>query len=80
MQVIEEGYVRINLAVEPLAAGGRLKVEVRDSGEGFDVQQVLAQPLPEQGLSGRGMALVRRLSTVARWTEGGRCAHVEFIW
>ncbi len=80
LQVIEEGYVRINLAVEPLAAGGRLKVEVRDSGEGFDVQQVLAQPLPEQGLSGRGMALVRRLSTVARWTEGGRCAHVEFIW
>lgn len=80
LQVIEEGYVRINLAVEPLAAGGRLKVEVRDSGEGFDVQQVLAKPLPEQGLSGRGMALVRRLSTVARWTEGGRCAHVEFIW
>lgn len=80
LQVIEEGYVRIDLAVEPLAAGGRLKVEVRDSGDGFDVQQVLAQPLPERGLSGRGLALVRRLSTVARWTEGGRCAHVEFIW
>nr|WP_314481279.1 SpoIIE family protein phosphatase [uncultured Pseudomonas sp.] len=80
LQAVEEGYVRIDLAVEPLPTGGRLKIEVRDSGGGFDVRHVLAQPTPGQGLSGRGLELVRRLSTVARWTEGGRCAHVEFIW
>jgi len=55
-------------------------VEVRDSGAGFDVQQVLSRPALEQGLSGRGVNLVRRLASNARWSDGGRCAHVEFVW
>ncbi|HFL7938935.1 TPA: SpoIIE family protein phosphatase [Pseudomonas putida] len=75
-----DGFVRIDFKVEPYAAGGRLMVEVRDSGAGFDVQQVLARPALEQGLSGRGVNLVRRLASNARWSEGGRCAHVEFVW
>ena len=47
---------------------------------GFDVQRVLARPSLGQGLSGRGLNLVRQLASDARWSEGGRCAHVEFVW
>ena len=75
-----DGFVRIDLKVEPLAAGGRLTIEVRDSGAGFDVHKVLSRPPEDQGLSGRGLSLVRRLGSSAQWHEGGRCAQVQFEW
>lgn len=78
--VLTEGSVRIDLKVEPMAAGGRLMIEVRDSGAGFDVQRVLALPSREHGLSGRGLHLVRRLGSSAGWRDGGRCAWVQFDW
>ncbi|MBA1200847.1 fused response regulator/phosphatase [Pseudomonas capeferrum] len=75
-----EGCVSIALRVEPHAAGGRLMIEVRDSGAGFDVERVLSSPVKEQAFSGRGLNLVRRLSRDARWLDGGRRACVEFAW
>lgn len=75
-----EGHVRIDLRVEPLGPGGRLTIEVRDSGAGFDVYQVLSRTPREQGLSGRGLGLVQRLGDSAEWCEGGRCARVCFDW
>ena len=77
---LTEGFVSIDFKVEPHDGGGRLIIEVRDSGAGFDVQRVLARPSLGQGLSGRGLNLVRQLASEARWSEGGRCAHVEFVW
>jgi hypothetical protein len=55
-------------------------IEVRDSGAGFDVHKVLSRPPQDQGLSGRGLSLVRRLGSSAQWREGGRCAQVQFEW
>ncbi|UVL65492.1 fused response regulator/phosphatase [Pseudomonas sp. B21-031] len=80
LAALADGFVRIDLKVEPHAEGGRLMIEVRDSGAGFDVQRVLSQPPSEQGLSGRGLQLVTRLGSNAQWSEGGRCARVEFVW
>ncbi|MBF8742889.1 ATP-binding SpoIIE family protein phosphatase [Pseudomonas guariconensis] len=75
-----DGFVRIDLEVEPLPEGGRLTVEVRDSGAGFDVARVMSLQPAEQGLSGRGVQLVRSLCQGAEWLEGGRCARVVFCW
>lgn len=75
-----EGFVEIALLVEPRGEGGHLAVEVRDSGAGFDVERVLALVPVEQGFSGRGLSLVRRLGCRAQWLEGGRLARVEFEW
>ena len=77
---LTDGFVSIDLKVEPHGDGGRLKVKVRDSGAGFDVPRVLARPSHGRGLSGRGLSLVRRLASDAHWSEGGRCAHVAFVW
>ncbi|MNW19098.1 hypothetical protein D3C71_2189360 [compost metagenome] len=60
--------------------GGRLCIEVEDSGKGFDVRTVLARPLVEQGLFGRGLNLIRRLSRRADWADEGRRVCVEFAW
>jgi two-component system, HptB-dependent secretion and biofilm response regulator len=75
-----EGFVIIDLRVEPQGAGGRLMVEVRDSGAGFDVAQVLAGRPVAHGFSGRGVNLVQRLGCRARWLEGGCVAQVDFEW
>ncbi|MCG8292960.1 MULTISPECIES: fused response regulator/phosphatase [Pseudomonas] len=75
-----EGFVEIALLVEPRGEGGHLRIEVRDSGAGFDVGRMLALAPVEQGFSGRGLGLVRRLGCRAQWLEGGRLARVEFEW
>lgn len=80
LQALSEGYIRIGLKIEPQGSGGRLTIEVQDSGKGFNVSKVLARPLAEQGLCGRGLNLIRRLSRHAEWADDGRRACVEFAW
>ncbi|PVZ13706.1 MULTISPECIES: fused response regulator/phosphatase [unclassified Pseudomonas] len=77
LEALEEGYVRVDLDIHPLAGGGgELAISVRDSGPGFDVKA----PLGKQSYSGRGMKLIRELAHQAQWSDDGRCARVEFIW
>lgn len=51
-----------------------LTIGVQQSGMGFDAEHVLARPAEE--LSGRGLMLVKRLSTSLEFQEGGRLALV----
>jgi len=80
LTALQHGYIRLHLHVEPLPQGGRLVIEIEDSGKGFDVGKVLARPLLEQRLCGRGLSLIRRLSRHAEWADEGRRARVEFAW
>lgn len=80
LAALSEGFVQIALRVEPMAAGGRLTVEISDSGTGFDIEKVLARPASEKGFSGRGLHLVQRLGVRAQWLDQGRRARVEFGW
>ncbi|MCY1414834.1 Stage II sporulation protein E (SpoIIE) [compost metagenome] len=80
LEQLQVGFVRLRLRIEPTGTGGRLRVEVQDSGRGFDVGQVLAQPAAERRLFGRGLSLVRQLSHNAEWADEGRVARIEFAW
>jgi serine phosphatase RsbU (regulator of sigma subunit) len=77
---LSSGYVRVHLNVVPTGEGGCLTLRIEDSGSGFDVEKVLARPLDVDRLSGRGLSLVRQLSSDVGWSDGGRCACVEFSW
>lgn len=77
---LDAGHIRVHLHVTPHGDGGRLVIEVEDSGEGFDVARVLARPLDSDRLSGRGVSLVRQLSHQACWSDDGRSVRVEFFW
>ncbi|WP_422630737.1 SpoIIE family protein phosphatase [Pseudomonas mucidolens] len=77
---LKRGYIRVHMNVVPTVAGGCLTLRIEDSGEGFDVAQVLAQPLEVDRLSGRGLNLVRQLAGDVRWSDGGRSVCVEFSW
>ncbi|WP_347904770.1 fused response regulator/phosphatase [Pseudomonas purpurea] len=80
LEALEDGYVRVQLRVTPQGAGGRLEIQVEDSGAGFDVQRVMARPVDGDRLSGRGVSLIRQLSRSASWSDDGRSARVEFFW
>jgi len=77
---LQEGFVRVRLQVIPQGEGGRLYIQVDDSGKGFDVAQVMERPVLHDRLSGRGVGLVRQLGRNACWSDNGRSAHVEFSW
>lgn len=77
---LDEGFIRIHLQVTPVQDGGRLSLQVEDSGSGFKVDTILALPPVVDELYGRGLALVRELSEKAWWSADGRTAHVEFSW
>ncbi|WP_460063361.1 ATP-binding SpoIIE family protein phosphatase [Pseudomonas sp. H2_H09] len=77
---LSDGYVRVRIHVVPTATGGKMTLCLEDSGAGFDVEQVLARPLDTDRLSGRGLSLVRQLSSDVGWSDGGRSVCVEFCW
>ncbi len=77
---LQDGYVRFHLDLIQEIGGGRLIVRVEDSGEGFDVSRVLNQQQVAGCLSGRGLALVRRLAERCTWLSDGRGVSVEFSW
>jgi len=70
----------VHVQVVPIGAGGKMTLRIEDSGSGFDVEQVLARPLDIDRLSGRGLSLVRQLSSEVGWSDGGRSVCVEFSW
>ena len=77
---LTKGYVRLHLQVVPHNGGGKLLIRIEDSGVGFDVKQVLAKASAGEGLSGRGLNLVKHLSSDASWSRDGRSVYVEFCW
>ncbi|MOA07760.1 hypothetical protein D3C78_1274770 [compost metagenome] len=77
---LEAGYVRFNLQLLPEGRGGRLIVQVQDSGKGFDLAGVLAGPTSMDSLCGRGLTLVSKLAAHCEPGEGGNGIHVEFRW
>ncbi|MBV4480862.1 fused response regulator/phosphatase [Pseudomonas khavaziana] len=77
---LNSGYVRVHVQVAPTDQGGTMTLRVEDSGSGFDVDKELARPVDVDRLSGRGLSLVRQLSSAVSWSDGGRSVCVEFCW
>ncbi|MBK5965040.1 serine/threonine protein phosphatase [Thiocystis minor] len=74
------GWLGLEISHEPLAAGGRLKIRFRDSGEGFDqTDWVGAESSPARPW-GRGIALVRELCESLTYLEGGRQVEAVYRW
>lgn len=84
LKALNSGFVDISLAYYPLSKGGRLKIKMTDSGEGFDISKTL-QRQPKAAstgiqLSGRGIELVKHLAESLQYFDGGRTVESTYLW
>lgn len=80
INAVETGYVRINISHKTNENGGLLKVRIEDSGDGFDYSNRVGDTLSSFGYSGRGIALVEKLSGGVKYSGRGNTAEVDFTW
>ncbi|SDR89249.1 Histidine kinase-like ATPase domain-containing protein [Halopseudomonas xinjiangensis] len=73
---LTEGSINVSLDHCPDASGGRLILEVEDSGPGFSVQPAVSG----EGYAGRGLALISALADSVTFSEQGSRVRVEFVW
>jgi CheY-like chemotaxis protein len=78
---LEQGRIRIGMHHQPAESGGRLTVEVEDSGSGFDFERVVAVP-PGAGAAGagRGMTLLRSRCRVLTYFPPGNRVEAVYEW
>ncbi len=80
---LEQGYVgaiAIRITLEPLADGGRVRICVQDSGEGFSPED--ARPLGRDftRLDGRGIPLLQHLCETIEFRGNGSAAEASYRW
>tara|TARA_R100000750_G_scaffold61170_1_gene51661 strand:+ start:810 stop:2513 length:1704 start_codon:yes stop_codon:yes gene_type:complete len=80
LEALDEGFVSIELTVKSEGGSGYLRITVRDSGPGFDVQRALNQQYCSEQLGGRGLRMIRQLSERFYWQSDGKVLNVEFHW
>lgn len=80
INLVSEGFVRIQISHKTNEAGGVLKVRIEDSGEGFDHGRRTTDTLESFGYSGRGIALVEKLCGRVTYLGCGNIVEVDFSW
>jgi len=81
---LEQGFVHLELNYFPFAYGGKMVINVKDSGEGFDVLKVLKNNRGAQHesmrLSGRGIELINQLCDTLDYQENGTFVMASYVW
>jgi len=77
---VSDGWLRIGLEYAPLAEGGKLVVQVEDSGPGFNYQKDLLALADNLTYSGRGVPLVRSLCSEVTFHGRGNRTLAVYQW
>ncbi|TVP88918.1 MAG: response regulator [Pseudomonadaceae bacterium] len=80
LQALDSGWIRVMLDHSQQAAGGRLLIEIQDSGPGFVVGEPAANKTEVFRYAGRGLALVTALTDECRVLPNGLGVQVLFTW
>jgi len=79
-----DNYVRISLQYFPLLHGGKMIINIKDSGQGFDIFDVVKSNSSAMNdgvkLSGRGVELVNQLCDTLEYQEKGTSVTANYIW
>lgn len=79
-----DNFVRITLEYFHLAHGGKMIINIKDSGQGFDIVDVMKKnsSAMENGikLSGRGVELVHQLCDTLEYLNEGTSVTASYIW
>ncbi|RKZ78391.1 MAG: fused response regulator/phosphatase [Gammaproteobacteria bacterium] len=77
---LQDGFIKVSLSHQPESTGGRLDIEITDSGEGFDYQQYAKELAENEGLCGRGEGLLKQLCSEFSYSGNGNVAHAVYLW
>ena len=77
---LRHGHLQIRLEHDRKDTGGRLVIQIRDSGPGFDVHGFLPALDTNHGQSGRGIALVRALCDTLTYHGNGNTVEAVYVW
>ena len=79
-----DNFVRITLKYFPLSHGGKMVINIKDSGQGFEVLEVIKDNSIAMNdgikLSGRGVELVNQLCDTLEYQETGTLVTASYIW
>jgi len=79
-----DDFVRISLKYFQLSHGGKMVINIKDSGQGFEVFEVIKDNriVINEGLklSGRGVKLVNQLCDTLEYQEKGTLVKASYIW
>jgi len=77
------GFVDIRLSYYPIESGGRVKITIKDSGKGFNVEEYregLQEQENSQELSGRGIFLLEQLCESLTYNNNGTMVEASYVW
>lgn len=85
LQSLQEGRVTISLDYTGDAWGGRLAIDIEDSGDGFDYQRLLSERdnrdvESQHNYAGRGIDLLRSLCDSMVYSGAGNQVRAVFLW
>jgi two-component system, HptB-dependent secretion and biofilm response regulator len=77
LEVLKEGSITINMEHQPTKEGGQLIMSFKDTGNGFDVTNIMNS---NNNYSGRGLALIAKLCDSVEHSENGKNIKVCYSW
>lgn len=84
IEQLNSGAITIHIFNYHIANGQKLLIRIKDSGKGFNVQKVLTGLKSEENnfdkLSGRGIKLVKQLTTSLKYFEKGTLVEATYVW
>ena len=77
-------FIYITLKCFPFLNGGKVVINIKDSGKGFDLLKVIKQECVNKSdeikLSGRGIELVNQLCDTLEYNENGTLVTASYTW
>lgn len=80
LKSLHEGWIKIDVEHQPCGEGGRFRVRVEDSGEGFDAQAVINTDRNGLAHSGRGITLLKNLCNEVFFHGRGNSVEAVYVW
>lgn len=81
---LTSGFVEIALSYFPLTSGGRVKVNIKDSGKGFSPKKFISKQATSSEssikLSGRGIELLEKLCESLEYFDNGTSVQASYVW
>ena len=77
---LEEGSIEMYFSHIPIEHGGKLTVNIHDTGAGFDHDKVFSSLDDNPHAYGRGIALIRNLADSLKYSNAGKSVEFQYSW